>query len=152
MSSEFTSGLLGFLGGLFSGALAAYATIYVYRSQNAALEKDEIRKRKVEVIFKLLGSRYVLATSYNASPIDVHVFNTAMSLFTVYFSDNKEIMRRYDSFMQDKSNDDKLVELLREAAKSADLDLVDSSIRSVLTVQSRLPGIVIQTSSPEEKK
>lgn len=151
MSPELAGGLLGAVGGLFSGALAAFATIYVYRRQSASLERDEIRKRKVEVIFRLLGSRYVLSEKYNASPQDVQAFNTAMALFTVYFSDNKEIMRRYDSFMQDKTSNDKLVELLIEAAKSADLDLMDSNIRRVLTVNASMPNIVIQA-TPADKK
>ncbi|MGE0751350.1 MAG: hypothetical protein AB7K64_12285 [Variibacter sp.] len=151
MTPELTGGLLGLIGGLISGALAALAAVYIHRSQNAALEKDEIRKRKVEVIFKLLGSRYVLSESYSASAQDVHSFNTAIALFTVYFSDNKEIMRRYDAFMQDKSNTDKLVELLREAAKEADLDLLDSSVRRVLTVKTQAPTFVIQT-APAGKK
>ena len=151
MSPELLGGLLGLAGGVLSGALAAYAAIYVYRSQNAGLEKDEIRKRKVEIIFKLLGSRYVLSANYNASAEDVQVFNTAIALFTIYFSDNKEIMRRYDAFLQDQSNTDKLVELLREAAKSANLDLVDSSIRRVLTVPSRTSPIVLQVLPIETK-
>jgi hypothetical protein len=152
MSPELMGAISGLAGGLLSGAIAGYATLYVQRVQNAGLERDEIRKRKVDIIFKLLGSRYVLMDNYSPSSEEVMQFNTAMSLFTIYFADSKEIMHRYDAFMQDKSNNDKLVELLRVAAKSADLDLMDSSIRRVLAVPARsLPNIVIQT-VPTEKK
>ena len=150
MDSQLLSALLGMLGGIISGAIAAYAVIRVYRVQNANLEGDELRRKKVEIIYQLIGSRYVLSENYFATAQDVLVFNTAMALFTTYFSDNKEIMRRYDAFRSDPKNTDKLVELLREAGKSAGLDLLDSTIKDVLTVQPRgIPLRMIPSLDPQ---
>jgi hypothetical protein len=139
MGPEFIGGLLGFVGGIISGVIAAYATIHVDRFRNANLENDELRKRKVEIIYRLLGSRYVLSEGYEASSDEVRVFNTALALFTVYFADNKEIMRRYDAYLASPKDTDKLIELLREAGKSAGLDLFDSNIKRVLTVRAKRP-------------
>ncbi|HWL30518.1 MAG TPA: hypothetical protein VNQ50_00140 [Xanthobacteraceae bacterium] len=157
MNPEHLGAILGFIGGIFSGGLTAFTTIYIYRKQNKNLEIDQIRKGKVEIIYQLLGSRYVLAEHYGASAIDVHAFNTAMALFTVYFSGNKEIMRRYDAFRIDSKNTEKLIELLKEAAKEVGLDLFDSHIKQILTVNSR-PAVTIQAApshvfqTPGERK
>jgi hypothetical protein len=97
MSPELIGGLLGLIGGLLSGGLAAWASLHVQRQQSAGLENDEVRRRKIEIIFQLLGSRYVLTNNYLASSREVQVFNTAMALFSIYFSEH-EVRAAYDKF------------------------------------------------------
>ena len=122
---------LGFLGGLLGGLFAAVATVWVYARQNRLLEEDEIRKRKVDIIFRLVGSRYVLDKDYPGSPEEVKHFNTSMSQLSVYFSKDKAVMDAFDSFMINPNSDEKLMELLVAAAASAQLDIRPSQMRSV---------------------
>jgi len=74
-----------------------------------------------------------LGSRYHPTERDVFVFNTALSLFTVYFANDKELMRSYDTFKAEQS-DANLVSLLRTAAKKANLDLFDTQIKEVMSV------------------
>jgi hypothetical protein len=136
MTADAWSTILGFLGGLIGGGISAWTAFRIQKATNAALEKDEIRKKRVEIIYKLLGSRYVLTGSYNPSSNEVQEFNTAMSLFSVYFNE-PETRSKLDKFMTVKS-DESLFEMLKAAAKTADLDLLDSTVSRTVTVSARI--------------
>lgn len=120
---------------------ALYESRIARKTSDQNLEKDEIRRRKVEIIYALLGSRYVLSDAYQPSANEVKVFNTSMALFTVFFAHNPEVVRAYDTFQTIKT-DENLVRLLHTAAKSQGLELLDSSIKTVLTVKAA-PAVVV---------
>jgi hypothetical protein len=154
MNSEYLSAILGLLGGLAGGLISAWATLQVQKKSNADLEKDEIRRKKVQIIYNLLGSRYVISDTYNAGPTEVQVFNTAMALFSVYFQDD-DVRKKFDKFITNKT-DENLIEMLKAAAKTADLDLLDSTISKIVTVKPSVLPLEIVTqylgSAKTEKK
>ncbi|HYD15333.1 MAG TPA: hypothetical protein VEA77_02930 [Hyphomicrobium sp.] len=125
-----TANLLSGIGGAILGAVA---TLFAYWWQSRSLESDEIRRRKVEIIFRLLSSRYVLSTGYLASSAEVQVFNTALAGYSAYFAKDKDAVAAFDQFVCDKS-DANLWRMLQVAAKSAGLDLLTSNIQKVVTV------------------
>jgi hypothetical protein len=102
MDPQIAAAILGLLGGVVGGAIAAWAAFRLQRKASQNLEKDEVRKRRVEIIYNLLGSRYVLNDSYDASSEEVQVFNTAMALFSVYFANDREVSEAYDKFLNSK--------------------------------------------------
>lgn len=126
--------------------LVAFLTTYVtqrnYRQQDKNLERDELRRRKVEIIYRLLGSRYVLVESYQASSTEVQVFNTAIAQFPVFFGEEMKVIEAYDNFRSDKS-DANLIKLLQLAASVVKLELPDSSLANVLTVNAAIPMVII---------
>jgi hypothetical protein len=123
--------------------ISAGTTIWLAKKSNADLENDEVRRRKVEIIYSLLGSRYVLSSNYPASSDEVKVFNTSMSLFGVFFSSDRAVSRAYDAFKTTKS-DENLLRMLQSAGQSLGIDLLDSMIKDVLTVVPRpLPTVVL---------
>ena len=117
MNAEFLNAIFGLLGGVIGGGITAWATFRIQKQSNAGLEKDEVRRKKVEIIYNLLGARYVLTEQYNASSAEVQVFNTAIALFSVYFHE-EDIKKKYDKFITHKS-DENLIEMLKAAAKVA---------------------------------
>jgi hypothetical protein len=137
MDPQILGGLLAFFGGVVATLITTGATLYAHRSSDRALERDEIRKRKVEIIYQLLGSRYILVENYRASSEEVRIFNTAMALFSVYFEKDREASVAYDRFITSKS-DDNLTHMLSMAAKAAKLDLLDSRLKRVVTVNAGL--------------
>ena len=143
--------LISTLVGVIIGALSATVPLYVYRQTDKRLEADEIRKRKVGIVLQLLGSRYVLNPEYAASSEEAMVFNTAMALFTVYFSNDRDVMKAYDSFLHSKT-DANLVSLLRIAAKSADLDPLDSTLSRVVTVKASIGPIIVPMQTGKAEK
>jgi len=121
--------------------IALWALFEAREARKAAdlnLEKDEIRRRKVEIIYSLLGSRYVLSSHYFPSSSEVKAFNTSMALFTVFFASHPEVVRAYDTFLTAKS-DENLTRMLKVAASSLGLDLLDSTVSRVVTVNARGP-------------
>lgn len=125
--------------------LVAFLTTYVtqrnYRQQDRNLERDELRRRKVEIIYRLLGSRYVLVESYQASSVEVQAFNTAIAQFPVFFGDEMKVIEAYEKFRSDKT-DANLIRLLQLAASVAKLELPDSSLANVLTVNAAIPMVI----------
>lgn len=126
--------VLAFVGGVISTLITTLATLYTHKASDRALERDEIRKRRVEIIYQLLGSRYILANNYDPSAEEVRVFNTAMALFSVFFDKDRDVAIAYDRFVSSKT-DDNLLSMLSKAAKAADLDLLDSRLKNVVTVR-----------------
>jgi hypothetical protein len=141
MSAEVVGGIFGLVGGLLGGCIAAWAAIYINRRQNAGLESDEIRRRKIDIIFQLLGSRYVLVKEYKAGSSEVQVFNTAMALFSIYFSET-DVRAAYDKFLTHKT-DENLIDMLKVAAQRTGLDLLDSNVQRVMTVQPQIFPLVL---------
>jgi hypothetical protein len=133
MDAQLLSGLLGFVGGVLSSAITTSTILYTRRSEDKALETDEIRKRRVEIIYNLLGSRYVLMDKYQASSSEVQVFNTAMAAFSVYFANDGAAAAAYDRFLNSKT-DENLTAMLSIAAKIAKLDLLDTQLKRVMTI------------------
>lgn len=121
-----------------SGAFAGLVTVYLARQADRRLELDEVRRRKIGIIYDLLGARYVLQEDYPASSDEVQIFNTAMALFPVFYHSDRDVMTAFDRFRESKS-DDNLIALLRAAAKVVNLDPFDSSLRRVVSVKPRLP-------------
>jgi hypothetical protein len=147
MDPQIIGGLLGFFGGILSSVITTWAIFHARRSADRALEKDEIRKRKVEIIYQLLGSRYILSEAYNPSAGEVMVFNTAMALFSVYFAKDQGVATAYDRMMTNKTTEN-LLQMLSVAARTADLELLDSTLGRVMSVKATLQpfAIHIQTS------
>lgn len=136
IDSQLLAALLGLLGGVFGGVPTVWAMLRIERKADATLEIDEVRKLKVGIIYDLLGSRYVLNSEYAASSNEVQVFNTAMALFSVYFANDREVAKAYDRFLNDRSNQN-LFDMLKLAARHADLDLLDTQIAKVMSVNPR---------------
>jgi hypothetical protein len=136
--------LISIVGGAFAGAM----TVYLSRQANKRLEQDEVRKRKIGIIYDLLGSRYVLQADYPASPDEVRIFNTAISLFPVFYHLDREVMTAFDRF-HDSKTDDNLIALLRAAAKVVNLEPFDSSLRRVVTVK---PGVLLLRKPTDAEK
>ncbi len=137
MSTELISAIIAFV----TSAGTALLAVYLHRRNDRNLEHDEVRKRKVEIVYQLLGSRYVLQESYPVSPEDAKVFNTAMCLCPAYFSADAEVTKAFDRFLGSKSDDNQIA-LLRVAAKSAGLDPLDSTLKRVLTVSPKLTPLL----------
>jgi hypothetical protein len=146
MDSQLVSALLGFVGGVLSSAITTFTILYTRRSADKALETDEIRKRRVEIIYNLLGSRYVLTDKYQAASSEVQVFNTAMAAFSVYFTSDRAVAEAYDRFLNSKT-DDNLTAMLSIAAKIAKLDLLDTHLRRVMTVPASNFSVIINPSA-----
>ena len=108
-------------------------TWYIYKSKDRKLEHDEVRKRKVEIVYQLLGARYVASDGYPASSDEVKSFNTALALLPIYFSDSPNVLKIYDRFVASKS-DDNLASMLQIAADEAGFSITDSIVRRVVTV------------------
>lgn len=147
--------LLAFFGGVLSTLATTWATLYTHRSSDRALERDEIRRRRVEIIYQLLGARYVLVDNYRPSTEEVRVFSTAMALFSVYFDKDRDVAIAYDGFLASKT-DDNLVAMLSVAAKAAHLDLLDSRLKQVMTVKPgallvELSAVTVARSEPVKK-
>ncbi len=133
MDAQIIAALLGFAGGVLSTAIGTATALYVKSAADKALESDEIRRRRVDIIYRLLGARYVLVENYQPSSSEVQAFNTAMAAFSVYFADDKVVTAAYDKFLN-KKNDENLAEMLRAAAKIAKLELLDTHLKRVMTV------------------
>jgi hypothetical protein len=143
--------LSGFLGAVI-GSLTTLLGIWL---QSRSLEVDEIRRRKVDIIFRLLSSRYVLSTNYPASSAEVQVFNTALAGYSAYFAKDKDAVAAFDQFVSDKS-DANLWRMLQVAAKAADLDLLTSNVRQVVTVPPTVLAVNVagpmQSSASQESR
>jgi hypothetical protein len=146
MEQQIVSALSGVLGGAIGGLITIWAMFRIQRSTNVSLEYDEIRKKRVEIIYQLLGSRYVLMEGYPATESDVKSFNTAMSLFSIYFAKDPEVMSAYDRLLNSKS-DDNIVQMLKVAAKTASLELLDTHIKRVMTVAPKNASLLIPRAS-----
>ncbi len=117
---------------LLVSAISLANTYYHNRSVDKGLESSELRKKKIETVYKLLGSRYVLRTDYPASSEEVSVFNTALALFPIYFSDQPDALRAYDKFLS-QSNIENFVELMEIAGKSVNVKSPNSVMTNVFT-------------------
>lgn len=134
MDPQIAIAVIGLIGVIVGSVLTGGAALYIQRSSNKALEVDELRKRRVAIIYDLFGSRYVLNADYKASSSEVQVFNTSMALVSVYFSNDADVIAAYDKLMNTK-NDDNLLNMLRIAAKKhAGLDSLDTHLKRVMTV------------------
>lgn len=134
------------LGGALIGSLTV---VYVQRKASSELEKDELRKKKIDIIHRLIGSRYVLSENYTPAPEEVLHFNTAMAHLGVYFAGERTVRTAYDRFREFKTNEN-LVSLLSAAAKSVEFDLLDSTLNNVLTVSARSHSFTLI--APQNKK
>lgn len=138
-------------------SIAVFVDVRLARaSGDKNLEKDEQRKKRVDIVLQLLGARYVLCSDYRPSSEEVRIFNTAISLFPIYFADDKDSVAAFDSFMVAKS-DENLIKLLRAAGKASGLQLLDSQVQRVLTVNAAVPVVftlpaVIQPDLQTSKK
>jgi len=136
MDQALTPALFGFLGGVLGGVLGGWATIYVHWKSSKSLESDELRRKRIDIVYQLLGARYAFSKDHEATEQDAHDINTALSLFSVFFSDDKEIMQLYDRLKYEKS-DGNLVALLQAAARKVGLVLLDSQIQRVMSIPPR---------------
>jgi hypothetical protein len=151
MDQQLVNALIGFGGAILGSAITVGAMIVLQRKANRSIELDEIRKRKVEIIYQLLGSRYVLSENYQATETDVKAFNTAMALFSIYFAKHPKVMTAYDKVLNSKS-DDNIVEMLRAAAETANLELLDTHIKRVMTVSPKTIALtMLQPNIPSTK-
>ena len=137
MDPQILGALIGVGGALFGATLGSIITvgamIYLKRSTHAELEGDEIRKRRVQTIYELLSTRYVMSDSYRPSSNEVQVFNTALAAFSVYFANDRSAAEAYDRFVNSKT-DDNLMSMLNAAAKIANLELLDTHLKRVVAI------------------
>jgi hypothetical protein len=151
MDVQLQSAIIGFAGGVLSTIIITAVTMYMRYLTDKSLESDEIRKRRVEIVYNLLGSRYVLTEGYSAAAGEVQVFNTAMSAFSVYFTNDSDVRRAHDRFMTDKS-DQNLALMLLAAAKVAQLDILDSQMTRTLTVPAKHVSLVMDANFAQSAK
>jgi hypothetical protein len=55
MDQQLTSALIGFGGAVLGSIITVSAMNFLQRRASRSIELDEIRKRKVEIIYQLLG-------------------------------------------------------------------------------------------------
>lgn len=87
-----------------SGGLGCLAALFAYAHGYLNIERIERRKQKISLAQELVACRYVLVDGYVGSDADIHDFNRALALIPFVFSEHKEVVAAYDSFMNDKSN------------------------------------------------
>ena len=150
MDVQLQSAIIGFVGGVLSTIITTVTVIYTRHLTDKSLESDEIRKRRVEIIYDLLGSRYVLSDNYHAASSEVQVFNTAMAAYSVYFTNDRAAAEAYDGFINSKT-DDNLMAMLKTAAKLAKLELLDTHLKRVMTVPARRFHIAMEQTDSSSK-
>ena len=125
------------LSSAIAGGILTIAGGYLFhRSRDRNLERDELRRRKVEIVHSLLGSRYVLSEDYEASSEEVKAFNTAIALLPVYFSKDREVIGAYERFFTRGRGDSELIDLLASAIKASDINVSASNLTRVYYVRS----------------
>ena len=139
MDSQILLAIMGFLGAIIGGSLVLVAGRQQRRHDDRNLEQDEIRRRKMEIIYQLLGSRYVLQKNYPASSSEAQAFNTAIGGFSVYFRE-PNVVEAYDRFLTSKT-DDNLLKLLERAAGTAGLQLMPSNLHRVISIRPTIVAV-----------
>jgi hypothetical protein len=124
------------LASIIGGGISGLAAVFAYAHGYLNIERIERRKQKIDLSQELMACRYVLVDTYSASDVDVRDFNRAMSRIPYVFSDNKQVIAAYDSFVVDKTTD-KLLTLLEATLSASGLGqyaVSRSHLKNVMTV------------------
>jgi hypothetical protein len=150
MSAETAAIWSGILSGTICGVLAIVGALAAVLKGIRDLEKNEIRRHRVECITSLYGLRFILSEGYSPRPEDVARFMFEINRAGALFAEDAAVLNGLRDFYESarsKNSDatDRLITLIKDMAQNTRLairNLSDADVRNTFMLANA--NVVVQ--------